>query len=125
MFEKLKIRILGNQPTPNITDKILDRIIQKDYPNDFHEVKNKLELIDSDSRKGKNRFGAAVLKLADRDLSKIDSLIEMCNNDFRDVVMQAEYPRIFKDDSDDMDETEEKKTYLADWTDYSNWLKKY
>ena len=125
MFEKLRIRVFGDQPTPNITDKLLDRIIQKDYPNDFHDVKKKLELIDSDSKKGKNRFAAAVLKLADRDLTKIDSLIEMCDNDFRDVVTQAEYPRIFKVDFDDIDETEEKKTYLADWTDYSNWLKKY
>ncbi len=125
MFEKLKIKMLGDQPIPNITDKILDRIIQKDYPNNFHEVKKKLELIDSDSKKGKNRFAAAVLKLADRDATKIVSLIEMCNNDFRDVVMQAEYPRTFKDDFDDMDEAEEKKIYLADWTDYSNWLDKY
>jgi hypothetical protein len=125
MFEKLKIKMFGDQPTPNITDKILDRIIQNDYPNDFHEVKKKLELIDSDSKKGKNRFAAAVLKLADRDLTKIDSLIEMCNNDFRDVVMQAEYPRTFKDDFDDKDEVEERKAYLDDWTDYSKWLNKY
>ncbi len=44
MFEKLKIKMFGEQPTPNITDKILDRIIEKDYPNDFHEIKKKLEL---------------------------------------------------------------------------------
>ena len=125
MFEKLKIKMFGDQPTPNITDKILDRIIQKDYPNDFHEIKKKLELIESDSKKGKNRFAAAVLKLADRDLTKIDSLIEVCNNDFRDVIMQAEYPRTYKDDFDDMDEVEEKNAYLDDWTDYLKWLNKY
>lgn len=66
-----------------------------------------------------------MLKLADTDSTKIDSLIEMCNNDFRDVVMQAEYPRIFKDNFDDIDKAEEKEIYLADWTDYSNWLNKY
>ncbi len=125
MFEKLKIKMFGDQPTPNITDKILDRIIEKDYPNDFHEIKKKLELIESDSKKGKNRFAAAVLKLADRDLTKIDSLIEVCNNDFRDVIMQAEYPRTYKDDFDDMDEVEEKNAYLDDWTDYLKWLNKY
>jgi hypothetical protein len=117
--------MFGDQPTPNITDKILDRIIEKDYPNDFHEIKKKLELIESDSKKGKNRFAAAVLKLADRDLTKIDSLIEVCNNDFRDVIMQAEYPRTYKDDFDDMDEVEEKNAYLDDWTDYLKWLNKY
>ncbi|UXE67274.1 MAG: hypothetical protein KA713_01320 [Chryseotalea sp. WA131a] len=125
MFEKLKIKMFGDQPTPNITDKILDRIIEKDYSNDFHEIKKKLELIESDSKKGKNRFAAAVLKLADRDLTKIDSLIEVCNNDFRDVIMQAEYPRTYKDDFDDMDEVEEKNAYLDDWTDYLKWLNKY
>jgi len=39
--------------------------------------------------------------------------------------MQAEYPRIFKDNFDDIDKAEEKEIYLADWTDYSNWLNKY
>jgi len=117
--------MFGGQPTPNITDKVLDSIIQKDYPNNSQGVKRKLELITSYSKKGKNRFAAAVLKLADRDLSKIDSLIETCNDDFRDVVMQAEYPRVLKDDLDDKDTADKKMAYLADWTDYSNWLKKY
>ena len=125
MFEKLKIRIFGHQPTPNITDKILERVIQNDYPKDFADVKTKLELINSDSRMGKNRFAAAILRLADRDSTKIDSLVEMCNNDFRDVLMQAEYPRVFKDDSDEIDQADKREIYLADWTEYSNWLKKY
>jgi hypothetical protein len=51
-------------------------------------------LIKSDSLKGQNRLSAAVLKVSNANLSKIDSYIEMCNSDYRNVISQAEYPRI-------------------------------
>lgn len=124
MFEKLRIRLFGDQPTPNITDKVLDRLIRREFPKNVQEVKKKLDLIESDSKKGKNRFSAAVLRLSGGDLSKIDTYVEMCNYDFRDVIMQAEYRRISQTAFDDTNINEEKEKYLGDWTDYLTWLSK-
>jgi hypothetical protein len=125
MFERLRIKYLGQQPAAKISSETLDKIIQREYPEHFEQVKRKLETIKSDSSHGRNRFSAAVLKLSNGDLTKVDRYIEICNNDFRDVITIAEYPRISKLDFVDLENIETKKlrrTYLDDWADYSNWI---
>lgn len=127
MFERLKIKYLGQQPAARISSEVLDKIIQRDYPDNFELVKQKLRTIKSDSEGGRNRFSAAVLKLSDGDLKKIDTYIEMCNYDFRDVVSKAEYQRVSKlefIDMESMTTRELRQNYLDDWTDYSNWIKR-
>ena len=107
-----------------ITDELLDRLIRREFPNSIEVVKHKLGAIFSDSRLGKNRFSAAVLKLSNGDLSKIDSLIETCNYDFRDVVAMAEYPKAFDTGFLDIPEDKAKKIDDNDSIQYSVWLYK-
>jgi hypothetical protein len=40
MFERLKIEIWGHQPTAKITSRTLDKIIQRDYDDNYKEVWN-------------------------------------------------------------------------------------
>ena len=94
MFEIVKIECFGQQPIARITAKTLDRIIKRDYQNYFTEVKQKLELIHSDTLKGRNRLSAAVLKLSNKDVTRIDQYIESCNYDFRDIVKEFPWPLI-------------------------------
>ena len=122
MFEIFKIRYFGHQPAAIITDKTLDKIIRRDYGDNFKEVTEKLSTIKSDSPKGRNRLAAAVLRLSNGDLAKIDSYIDKCNYDYRDIVMQAEYPRSSKLGFDKTTSDKSKQIYLDDWTDYANWL---
>src|ERR1043165_2024085 len=124
MLETFKIKYLGHQPPAKISDRALDRIIQRDFGNNFQEVKQKLEFIKSDTPKGKNRLSAAVLKLANGDLTKIDSYLKICNNDFRDVVSKAEYPKISQHGFGKIARDKLKAIYLSDWIEYSNWLNK-
>ena len=127
MFEKLKIKFLGNQPVAEISKEILEKLIRRDFPESYKIVKQKLDLIKSDSLKGQNRLSAAVLKVSNGDLSKVDSYIEMCNSDYRDVISQAEYPRISEIGFVGMEEIEPselKEYYLKDWTEYTNWINK-
>ncbi len=127
MFEKLKIKYLGNQPVAEISKEVLEKLIRRDYPESYEIVKQKLNLIKSDSLKGQNRLSAAVLKVTNGNLSKIDSYIEMCNFDYRDVISQAEYPRISKIGFVGMKEIESSKLkeyYLKDWLEYTNWINK-
>ena len=124
MFEIFKIKYLGLQPTAQISDKTLDRIIIREYKDRVNEVNNKLKLIRSDSRKGKSRISVAVLKLSNREFNTIDTYIERCNNDFRDIVTQAEYPRVSKLDFDEIASNKLKNLYLEDWKEYTSWLNK-
>ena len=124
MFEVLKIKYLNLQPIAKITNKTLDRIILREYCNNFEEVWQKLKLIHSDTSKGKIRLSAAVLKLSNGDMTNLDLYIKMCNNDFRDVISKAEYPRALQFGFNNIPSNKSKKVYLDDWTEYTNWLNK-
>jgi len=123
MLEELKIKILGCQPEPNISNKTIEKIIQRDYGNCRGEVKEKLKLIKSDSLKGQNRISAAVLKLGGGDINKIDKYIQMYKNDFRDVLANAEYPLLFDFGFSKKNKKELRTIYLTDWKNYLKWLK--
>lgn len=127
MFEKLKIKFLGNQPVAEISKETLEKLIRRDFPESYEIVKQKFDLIKSDSLKGQNRLSAAILKVSNGNLNKLDSYIEMCNSDYRDVISKAEYPRISEIGFIEMEEIEPsqlKDYYLKDWTEYTNWLNK-
>ena len=52
------------------------------------------------------------------------SLVKKANEDFRDVVSQAEYPRASKYGFDEPSEKELKTDYLNDWNEYVEWKNK-
>jgi hypothetical protein len=123
MFEAIKIRIFGSQPTPSVKDNKLEQLIQREYPSKAFEVKQKLKRIKSDSREGKNRISACILKLSNKDFNKIEFYIDMSHIDFRDVILQAEYPRCLKNGFNNKGQNL-KNIYLDDWIEYSIWLDK-
>ena len=126
MNEKELILTKGEQPVATISEEELDFLIGREFPNDKEEVKAKLDKIISTSQIGKNRFSAAVLKLADRDFTKVDLLVERTLEDFRDIVSLAEYPRAHKAGFKLFDKEEKviEGVFLADWKEYSNWKEK-
>ena len=112
------------QPVAKISDAELEKLIDREFPENSDLVKRKLTEIKSDSQNGQNRIGAAVLKLASSDLNAIVSLIKKANEDFRDIVSQAEYPRASKYEFEERSDNELKTDYLNDWTEYSKWKNK-
>lgn len=121
MNDRELILTKGEQPVAKITNEDLDFLISREFPNDKNVVKTKLDKIKSDSQKGKNRISASVLKLADKDLNKIDFLVKRANEDFRDIVSEAEYPRASSYDFGERDDDESRSDYLKDWEEYSTW----
>ena len=121
MFEALRIRIFGTQPVAKVSDNTLERLIQREFDSLSNEVKQRFKQLNSDTHNGKNRLSAAILKLSNKDLSAIDFYIGMSNNDFRDVIYRAEYPRSFKFGFGEMKENK-KRIYLDDWTEYNKWI---
>lgn len=112
------------QPVAKISDSELEKLIEREFPKNSNLIKRKLNEIRSDSQNGKNRIGAAVLKLAKSDINEIDLLIKKANEDFRDIVSQAEYPRASELGFDTRSDSELKADYLNDWTEYSEWKNK-
>jgi len=124
MFELLKIKLFGHQPSVKISSQLLDKLIVRDYKNDADIVKTKFENINSESQAGKNRIAANILKLAGKDINALNGLIEKANADSRDIIMWSEYPRCSKVGFDELDKKSMKQIYLDDFIEYSNWLKK-
>jgi hypothetical protein len=124
MFEVSRIKLFGNQPEAHITDKKLEQLIHRDFGNKTPQVKQKLLQVTSDTQNGKNRISATIVKLSNKDVNKIDYYVDISNSDFRDVILQAEYPRCSKLGFGDTERQNMKRTYLEDWTEYSKWLNK-
>src|ERR1700730_7591548 len=123
MFETLRITILGHEPVAKISDKTLERLLRREFGDHASEVKEKLLHVKSDTPGGKNRISAAILKLSNGDLDKINYYIDLCNQDFRDVVAPAEYPRYSTVAFNEIPRWKKRQFYLADWKEYSNWLR--
>jgi hypothetical protein len=122
MFDILKIKLFS-QPVAKISDQLLDTLIERDFKSNAAIVKTKIKNINSASQAGKNRIAAGVLKLADKNFDNLDRLIEKANEDSRDIMMWAEYPRCAKIGFDKLDKKQMKQIYLDDFIEYSNWLK--
>ena len=118
------IKRKGEQPTAKISNAELESLIEREFPNNLNVIKQKLNKIQSNSQNGKNRIGAAVLKLANSELNKIKDLINKANEDFRDIVSEAEYPRASKYGFDEPNDNELKTDYLNDWIEYKDWKDK-
>ena len=122
MFETIQIKIFGKQPTAKVTDQKLQRLIQREFGAKASEVKQKLQQVESDTDSGKNRISAAILKLSNRDFNLIDYYVEIGNQDFRDLILRAEYPRCSKFGFGEIDKQNKRKIFLQDWKEYSEWL---
>ena len=122
MFEIVKIKLFGLQPAAKISAQLLDTLIVRDYKSTADIVKTKLKNINSDSQAGQNRISADILKLADKDINALDELIEKANNDNRDIMMWAEYPRCARIEFGELDKKSIKRIYIDDFIEYSNWL---
>jgi hypothetical protein len=118
------IKIKGEQPSAKISNVELEFLINREFPKNSELIKQKLTKIQSDSQNGKNRIGASILKLAKSDINKIDNLIVKSNQDFRDIISSAEYPRASKYGFDLPKESELRTDYLNDWNEYVEWKNK-
>lgn len=122
MFEEFKIKYLGIQPIGKVSTNQLEGLIAREFPRNIDEITLKFNSIKADNPNAINRISAAILKLSNKDISKIDSYIEMSNNDSRDVLVLAEYPRYSKLGFSDLNDKRKKTIYLEDWAEYSKWI---
>jgi transposase len=112
---------MNNEPT-KISSELLELLINREFADRSTEVPEQLKQVKSDSESGRRRISAAILKLANRSRERLEQLIQRANSDFRDIIAQAEYPRVFEAGFGELTEGEERKANEADWKEYQNWL---
>jgi hypothetical protein len=108
---------------PNISNADIKRIIERDFPKDT-DIANILNRYASETEKGRNRVHAAILKIADGSLEKVEKYVEVAIVDSRDVLSWAEYPSYSKNLFEEFSYEKEKQQNDDDWQQYNEWLNK-
>jgi hypothetical protein len=118
-----------SRPLPDLTAADLERIVRRDFSSEqFPEVMTILGELDN--RWGSIRVRLAALKLADGSLEVLKKQIAFANQDYRDVLVAAEYPGRWKVTSTFYDlpkkvsKKERQRIVDADWQQYQDWLRK-
>ena len=114
------------QRIPDISDGDVKRISKRDFPQlELPAIESILKEYKSESKKGRNRIYAAVLKLSNGNIELMKKYIEKANKDFRDVIALSEYPNYSKYAFDNSLNEEKKKQLInEDWIQYETWLNK-
>lgn len=113
---------MKNQPVAYISADLLKILIIREFPNHVNLVKNKLKKIKSESDVRKRRISAAILKLSSQNLEEMDLLIKKANQDYRDILTWAEYPRASEKGFVINKSNELNSIYAEDWKEYCSWL---
>ena len=82
---------MNNEPT-KISSKLLELLINREFGEQSLYITEQLQRVKSDSESGRRRISAAILKLTNRSLERLDQIIQRANSDFRDIIAEAEYP---------------------------------
>jgi hypothetical protein len=110
---------------PCITNADIKRIIERDFPkNERDRVIKTLNRYKSESEKGANRVHAAILKISDGSVEKVEKNVEVAIIDYRDVLSWAEYPSYSKNLFEEFSYEKEKQQNDDDWQQYNEWLNK-
>lgn len=101
---------------PRITNDDIKRIIERDFPkNERDRVIKTLNRYKSESEKGANRVHAAILKIADGSLEKVEKYVEVAIIDYCDMLSWAEYPSYSKNLFEKVSYEKKKQLNDDDW----------
>jgi hypothetical protein len=139
-WSALKGRFFARKPAiglprhriPDVTQEDVERIVRRDFPAEqFPEIIAILGGLDSRWESTRIRVRIAVLKLADGDVKALRKNVASANQDYRNVLVLAEYPEYWRAMSDvrnlppPLSSWKERQHITdADWKNYKNWLRK-
>jgi hypothetical protein len=115
---------MAEQPTPEVSDADVERIVRRDFP--VADVDRILTLAAQVDVRERQRVVLACLKLAAGNVEKLIGHFAEAARDYRDVLVEAEYPlatkRWFR--MDRLSEEERQRIYDADWAQYQAWFRR-
>ena len=115
-----------NQKIHNIKNKDIERLIKREFPNkSISEIEFILRQYASESKRGRNRVYASILKLSNGNIEELIKNVELANKDFRDIISTAEYPNYLEDAfKNDLTKEKEKQLIEEDWKQFKKWIDK-
>jgi hypothetical protein len=113
------------QPVSKGTQEDVERIVRRDFlPTDVVAAFALLDAYKLSSNENAARVRLAALKCAEGDLAKLKRELDEARLDYRDVLIDAEYPinyrltmKTKKPSADEYDES-----IRQDWKNYNEWL---
>lgn len=114
------------QIIPNINDDDIKRIVSRDFPlAEFSEIEGILEEYKSESKKGRNRVYASIVKLSNGNIDSLKDYVEKAKRDYRDILSLSEFPNYSEIAFDDeLSELRKEEIIKKDWKQYQDWLTK-
>ena len=115
-----------NQPTPDVTDEDVNRVVTRDFAEDDNTIVSALlkEYGAESWHQEPTRVRLAALKLADGDVGRLTAELENAKNDYRDILGSAEYPSYMDHYDKDVTDFEKQQIIESDWRQYQTWLNK-
>jgi hypothetical protein len=108
---------------PQVTRDDVERVVRRDFAPEQRDTV--ISLLGEYGDSGSSRMQLAILKLSDGDVEKVLEYVVLANQDFRDVLMLAEYQRASRH-AFGRTTPEEKAAYeraqAEDWREYQEWL---
>ena len=116
-----------NQPIPKVTLGDVDRIVRRDF--DATEVASVLAALERYGRETWHcevpRVRLAILKLAGGRPDRLPAALALADQDYRDILVTAEYPRYFREIPPSVpDATKADRAIAADWEQYRDWFER-
>ncbi len=116
------------QRIPDVSEDDVERIVRRDFPTD--QFKTAMEMLGEYGNEGWHREGhrvrVAVLKLANGRLDSLRCHLEAAKQDYRDVLVAAEYPKYWRatSRSNKLSKQEHQRVVEADWNQYESWFRR-
>ena len=114
------------QPVPDVTPEDVQRVIRRDFPSVRSE--DVLDIVSEYSSPWESsipRVQLAALKLADAHLDSLRRYIDAAKQDYRDVLVPAEYPKYWKATSRRRGLPKNRRQLFAsDRKQYEKWLRR-
>jgi hypothetical protein len=115
---------MADQPTPEVTDADVERIVRRDFP--AADVDRILTLAAEVDVRERPRVVLACLKLAAGNVEKLIGHFNEASGYYREILGEAEYPLAIKRwfHIDRLTEEERQQIYDADWAQYQAWFRR-
>ena len=115
------------QPTPKVSEADVFRVAERDFGKD--SVPGVLAILErygtEDWQLEVVRVRLAILKVAGRDIVRLQSAADRAQVDYRDLLAPAEYPgysRLSYQEVNDLPPDDQKRLIESDWKQYEDWL---